>query len=111
MRLVWCAVQQRFVERHQKVRPPVARSALPSPMIISDQLDGVLSHADGRVYDSKSAYYAAVRAAGCEIVGNERMPEPQERYSPAGLKQDIATAIDQLEAGYHPPMATGEATL
>jgi hypothetical protein len=66
------------------------------PNIISDHLDGVLSHVDGRMYDSKSRYYASVKAAGCEIVGNEKIrPQPVKR-SPVG--PDIMRALQQLQS-------------
>lgn len=48
-----------------------ARSDLPAPMLISDSLADVLNPADGKRYDSKSKYYAAVKAKGCEIVGSD----------------------------------------
>lgn len=53
-----------------KYIPPVG-----APMLISDDLgiNGLFCHADGKTYDSKSAYYKAVRAAGMEIVGNEKL--------------------------------------
>jgi hypothetical protein len=46
-----------------------------STNIISDDLGtkGVKNPADGKVYDSKSAYYKAVKANGYEIVGNEKL--------------------------------------
>ncbi len=47
------------------------RSSLPRPMVISDHLDDVMNPADGKRYSSKSKYYAAVKAKGCEIVGSE----------------------------------------
>ena len=80
-------------------------------MIISDSLPGVLNHADGRIYDSKSAYYAAVRAAGCEIVGNETLTPSPPADNAIDRKRDIATAIEQLEAGFRPEPATTGATL
>lgn len=43
--------------------------------IIGDTLpggvNGMLSHADGKRYDSKSQYERAVRAKGCRVVGND----------------------------------------
>lgn len=43
--------------------------------IVSDNLpggvNGMLSHADGKRYDSRSAYEKAVRAKGCRVVGND----------------------------------------
>ncbi len=69
------------------------------PMVISDDLgkEGVLNHADGKMYDSKTAYEAAVKAAGCEIVGNDapRKNETKE-LSKNERKQDIANAMNQL---------------
>jgi hypothetical protein len=40
----------------------------------SDQLggvEGILNHADGKKYDSKSQFNRAVRTKGCRIVGND----------------------------------------
>lgn len=75
------------------------RSDLGVPYIRSDGMDPIMSHADGRMYDSRSAYYAAVKRAGCEIVGNEKLtPNPKPELSERELKQDIKTAIEQVEA-------------
>lgn len=81
------------VER--KVRPD-RRSDLPTPYIRSDGMDATVCHADGETYDSKSAYYKAVKDAGCEIVGNERLPG-RKPVEPTGIKQDIKRAIDEVE--------------
>lgn len=65
-----------------------------APQVIKDSLDYVLNPADGRRYSSKRAYYKAVRAAGCEIVGNEKMERretPMDRVAP-----DIKRAIQEL---------------
>lgn len=45
----------------------------PRISVISDDLgkDGVFNPANGKRYDSKSAYYRAVKDAGCEIMGND----------------------------------------
>ena len=53
------------------IRPVRERSDLACPMIIGDNLADVKSPVDGRFFSSKSAYYKHVRAAGCEIVGND----------------------------------------
>jgi len=34
-------------------------------------VNGIVNHADGKRYDSKSAYERAVRSKGCRIVGND----------------------------------------
>ena len=76
-----------------------ARSGLPMPAIRSDGMDPIMNHANGLIYDSRSAYERGVKEAGCEIVGNEKVtPRPRAVLSDRELKQDIKTAIDQVEA-------------
>ncbi len=81
------------------------RSAAPlhagaaAPMIRTDGMAPVRSMADGRIYESRSGYYASVRAAGCEIVGDERAPfERRPAFEPGPAAHDIKTAIDQLRS-------------
>lgn len=81
-------------------RAAPARSGLPAPMLIRDGLDYVLNHADGERYTSKRAYEKAVKAAGCEIVGNDpsfRQPKRPE-YKSEGLVEDIKRAIETTAA-------------
>lgn len=64
------------------------------PFVISDTMDPIRSQADGRMYDSKSAYERSVKAHGAEIVGNERLghrPPPMP-----SMREDIKRAIQQL---------------
>lgn len=78
----------------------MAQSDLPAPRLIRDGLDGVWNPVNGKVYDSKSAYYRAVKDAGCEIAGNdssisrahEKVVQPKV---PTGLKDDLKAAWDQ----------------
>lgn len=78
--------------------PPLkARSDLPSPMIISDTMEYTLNHADGRKYGSKRAFEKAVRAAGCEIIGNEK-PSPIAAPQMDDPVNDIKAAIEQVES-------------
>lgn len=65
------------------------------PYVVSDSMPMTLNHADGRRYDSKRAYERAVRAAGCEIVGNEKLP-PRQEFTPTGIGADIKRAIEEL---------------
>ncbi len=77
------------------------RSDLPMPAIRSDGMDTIVNHADGRLYDSRSAYERAVKDAGCVIVGNDfDVPSGPKTTSPdpKDLAQDIKTAIEQVEA-------------
>jgi hypothetical protein len=70
--------------------PPVAPSR-GAPMVIADGLADVLNPADGKRYDSKRAYYRAVRAAGAEIVGNEK--QTQRPPDSAPVRPDIIEAM------------------
>ncbi len=69
-----------------------------APSIRPDGMSDTQNMADGKVYDSKSAYYAAVKAAGCEIVGNERSYREPERktIAPPRARDDIRRAIHEL---------------
>lgn len=52
-----------------------AQSDLPAPALILDRMtggvNGMLSMADGKHYDSKSAYYKSLKERGCEIVSDD----------------------------------------
>lgn len=91
-------------EFHDLEQPwPCARPESPNaaPNIRADGMDAILSHADGRIYDSRSAYYASVKAAGCEIVGNDTGGfGPRPEYRPKDVGRDIQTAMQQLQSGY-----------
>lgn len=50
---------------------PPARSHLPFPMVISDEMDAVQSQLDGQFYTSKSRLRETYRAAGVTEVGND----------------------------------------
>lgn len=78
-----------------------ARSDLPMPAIRSDGMDPIINHANGLLYDSRSAYEQSVKDAGCVIVGND-IPDVATPSIPdvGDLKRDIKTAIEQVEAGY-----------
>lgn len=82
-----------------------ARSSLPCPSIIRDGLDNVKNPVDGKLYDSKSAYYQAVKAAGCEIVGNEaeKMVAPSTARPDVG-RDEIGAALNKVKQGYKPEL-------
>lgn len=88
-RYVWDA------DRQEWVLPGERRRGAAGSYVISDHLDDVVNHADGRRYSSKREYYRAVRRAGCEIVGNEKLPE-RRPVEPTGVAADIVQAIRQL---------------
>lgn len=82
---------------------PVARSDLPSPMVIRDGLPQSLQHmADGRFYDSKRAMEKADRDAGCVCIGNET-PKPMDNSPPPPItKAEVAEAYNKVRDGYKP---------
>jgi len=86
----------------RRARAARTRSSLPAPMIISDHLDGVKNPVDGKLYDSKSAYYQAVKDAGCEIIGNE---SPRRPYAAPDVKaEEIGEALHKVKEGYKPDL-------
>lgn len=70
-----------------------------APMVRPDGMEPVRSMADGRVYDSRSRYYASVRALGCEIVGDDRGAFGRRaELRPEGVGQDIHRTIQELRS-------------
>lgn len=81
-------------------RPPPRKT----PYIITDGMDHAIHPATGEVLDSKSRFREITRAHGLVEVGNDYVTNvTKPRMSRAERKRDIATAIEQLEAGYTPP--------
>ncbi len=62
--------------------------------MIKDDIPDLLNHADGKRYSSKRAFEAAVRARGCEIIGNEKLVRREAPLDPVG--PDIKRAIEEL---------------
>lgn len=70
-----------------------------APNIRPDGMDPIQSMVSGKFHDSKSAYYAEVRRAGCEIVGDDRAGfGKRPEYVAKGVGQAIKRAIEQLES-------------
>lgn len=65
-----------------------------APYVISDGMEPIRSHADGLIYDSKSAYARAVRASGAEIIGSDHVPRRPPEMPP--MRADIRRAFEQL---------------
>lgn len=93
----WVATPEGLIPKHLYHKPIAARSELPAPMVIKDTIEPTVNHADGRRYDSKRAFEKAVRAAGCEIVGNETI-KPAPMPEMPDPRHDIKAAIDQIES-------------
>jgi hypothetical protein len=70
----------------------------PAPAIRPDGMDALRSMADGRLYDSRSAYDASVKRAGCEIVGDDRSGFRGPAPAPDTLGADIRRALEQLRS-------------
>ena len=71
------------------------KSDLPCPAIRPDGMGATWCPADGQTYDSKSAYYGAVKASGGEIMGGSgEMPSsPPPAYEPKGVEQSIKDVL------------------
>lgn len=84
-----------LVPADEYVRPYAGnRSDLPAPRVVSDNVE-FRSMLDGKVVTSKRAYEQSVRAAGCEIVGNEtvnRRPATKG-LGGEGVKDDLRAAF------------------
>lgn len=63
--------------------------------VIPDTIDPFRSMADGRFYDSKSAYRRDLRARGYEEVGNER--PALVRYEPPSAEADLQRAFARFD--------------
>jgi hypothetical protein len=73
------------------------------PQIIGDYVagpgDAIKSMADGKMYDSKSAYRRTLKSKGLIEVGNDApttCKEPEYKICEKELKRDISEAIQQL---------------
>ena len=100
MRLVEVAPN---VWRVDKPSAPLARSALPCPMVISDEM-APTEQVDGRFYESKAAFRAVGRSLGLTEVGNEK-PPPKWRSTDtkavkAARRQALKTATEKYKAGH-----------
>lgn len=79
------------------------RGDFPMPAVRSDRLpggvDGMMSMADGKRYDSRRAYERAVRDSGCEVVGDDRLPQTQPdavTMSEHEAEAAVAETLDQM---------------
>lgn len=88
-----------YVLRDGQLVPKSEAPPLPSrgPYVISDGMDAIRNHADGRVYDSKSQYYRAVKAAGCEIVGNDTSAlNRKPQFTPTVTAREIRDTYERM---------------
>ena len=87
----------------------VARSDMPTPMVISDTMDPTKSMADGKVYTSKSGIRATYKPSGnpngysYAEVGNDYEGKPLSRPDPkpdvSGIDDSILKALARYDNG------------
>lgn len=91
------------------IRHRGARADFPCPMVIRDNIDGLQSMADGRVYDSKSALRRSYTADGNpqgrdyqEIGGTEIEPAGRASVDKKALRDAVDKAMHDVETGQIP---------
>lgn len=110
----WVFRDGKLIPKHEAVAQRMkavahAKSAHPAPAIRSDQIE-IKSMIDGRMYDSKSAYYKHVEKSGHFINDDKTPPSPAppvlERNPEAHKKNvigDIVEAFQKHEQGWQEP--------
>ena len=68
----------------------------PSAYVIADGMDPILNVQNGRMYDSRSRYYADIRAAGCEVIGNDTVQ--RQRHEMPAVRGDLKRALQERGA-------------
>ena len=87
-----------------------ARSDLPLPFVISDQMEP-LEQVDGRFYTSKRAFRAVGRAHGLTEVGTSKLPPKTRASDDPNVKRERRKSFERAVARYragngrHPEMA------
>jgi hypothetical protein len=93
--------------RWRFVKPtlPPARSSLPMPYVISDEMPPT-EQVDGCFYTSKKAFRAVGRALGLVEVGTEKFKPHVRSTDQTAVKQRrrvaIKTAVEKYRAGHRP---------
>lgn len=62
-----------------------------APHVIRDAMDATVHMADGKIYESKSAFRKATKAAGCVEIGDHKF-KPR-----APIKMDKRERVDAIE--------------
>lgn len=93
------ANQQEYKHRRR------VRSDLSAPSIRRDGMTEFVSTVDGKtVIDSKSKWEKHVKAAGCDIVGNDAPPAADRfvgsKAHASSIKKDIVEAFEKSEQGH-----------
>lgn len=54
---------------------------------------GIMSQADGKMYDSKSSYYRSIKDRGLEIIGNEPVKRATPKQTPIDWENAVAETL------------------
>jgi hypothetical protein len=94
-------IRDTYVMRDGKLVPKrlAARRDVPARVhITSDTMEPLRHMVTGEILDSKSAFRARTRAAGCEEVGNERAASRARPTDLTPVELDIKRAIAELKS-------------
>lgn len=69
------------------------------PSVRSDGMSDTFNPADGKTYDSKSAYYKGVAAAGCNIVEDNPLERKRKDHGNYDNTKELKQAIEQVTKG------------
>ena len=83
--------------RFVRPSPPPARSTLPCPHVISDEMEPT-EQVNGIYYTSKSTFRAVGRALGLTEVGNEKFKPKQRASADPNVKQARREALQRAYA-------------
>ena len=78
--------------------------------VISDNIPDLVHPANGKRYDSKSAFRKVTKAHGYQEVGTEKQKDTR-KLGHQDFKRDVGEAIQKLREGYRPndgPWAKGD---
>lgn len=84
-----------MVPKHLAGERPNARSRLPGPMIISDQIE-LQSQVDGLIYTSKSALRRSYRERGYIEIGNEEQKPFVRKPDRKAIRNAVGKAMNRV---------------
>jgi hypothetical protein len=76
-----------------------ARHEPSGPAVVSDFDAPLLCHADGRYHSTRRTYDAAVKAAGCEIIGKTEARRMAATQRPAPALEPVGATLKRLLNG------------
>lgn len=93
--LIAIQAKDKIIEKNRKENASFVRNFSGKPFIITDGIDPIVNHANGKTYDSKSKYYADLKASG-HIIVESGMDKPRELRGDFDARKDVAKALNQL---------------